>query len=1396
MSQTIDERIVEMQFDNKQFEKGVQTSLRSIEQLKRGLDLNESARSLSRLEQAGRNFSLAGLASSVDNISGKFTALGIMGVTALQNITNSAINAGKRIVSALTIDPIKTGFAEYETQINAVQTILANTQSKGTTIDQVNAALDELNKYADMTIYNFTEMTRNIGTFTAAGVELDTSVAAIKGIANLAAVSGSTSQQASTAMYQLSQALSSGTVKLQDWNSVVNAGMGGQVFQDALKETARVHGIKIDQMIKEQGSFRETLSKGWLTSEVLLETLKKFTGDLNEEQLKAMGYSDEQIKAIVQLGKTANDAATKVKTFTQLWDTLKEAAQSGWTQTWEILIGDFEEAKELLTKISDTLNALIGASADARNSMLSLWKEKGGRADIIEAGANAFEAILAVVKPIKEAFRDIFPPMTADQLKTITGNLKELTAKFKISDATADKLKRTFKGVFAVLNIGKQAVVGLLGFFKNMVGEMAPACSGLLDFTAALGDWIVGVDGAIKTSDIFNRVFGTLSDLVKNTSQTIRSGLERIVKAFGELTGLDVSSFTALFADIRSKFKPFESISHAIEKSVDVIGRAFDKVAPYFVAFGTAISKAVSNIDMGSILTFFNGGVLSAVLIGAKGFTTSITDIFDTLKEKIEDFGSGKGFLANAKEVLDNLKSTLQSYQNDLKASTLLKIAAAVGILAVSLAVLSSIKPEKLSGALTAMTVLFGELLGSFTLFQKISAGVKMASVIKTTTALMGLSVALLIMSAAVANLARYDLEELTGGIIAIASLSGILVLTAKALSKSSGEMIRGSAGLIAFGIAVGVLAAAVKSLSKLSVEELFKGITSVVVLCTLLVGVVKLIGNSLTASDALGVFALAAAMNMMAFAVKSLSKVDPISLANGLVAFTVVVVELLALTNGVGSPEKLISTAVAIGIIGAALHIFAKAFAKFGDISIIEIGKGLLVMAASLGIIVLALKGVTNALPGAAAILVVSVALTALAAVVERFGGMPLAEIGKGILSLASIFVVLGVAAVVLGPLTPVLFSLAGAVAMFGVAALAVGAGLLAFATGLSILAVSGVAGATALALVVSTLLGLIPMVITAFGSAIVDLAAVITNGAPAIMEAITAIIVSVCTAISTSAPVIVETVVLLLETLLNTIGEHLPNIIQAATVFILGFATGIGQNIPVIVQKGFELVIQFIDGLADAFEKNAPTLMKSVVNLAGSVVDGLVKGLLGGVGKVYEAVRNIGKGILSAFNKELDINSPSKKFEESGEYSTQGYSQGLFKGMSGIKTALSEVSDTVLSNIQNKKKQFFEAGSSCGEALAEGLETSSDMSGFQPVATMSGTINTSSSMQKALRGLTKGATVSVPAMSVEKSTTTHHTFDKLTIEGVNDKNEFVASADYAVDEILTALIRRQSRI
>lgn len=676
MSREIDEKVVSMQFDNAQFERNVRTSMGTLDKLKQSLNLEGAAKGLENVNSAAKGFSLEPLTNGIETVKAKFSALEIMAVTTLANITNSAVNAGKRIVNAFTLEPIMAGFQEYETQINSVQTILSNTRSKGTTLDQVNAALDELNRYADMTIYNFTEMTRNIGTFTAAGVDLDTSVSAIKGIANLAAVSGSTSQQASTAMYQLSQALASGTVKLMDWNSVVNAGMGGQVFQDALKETARVHGIAIDDMIDKEGSFRETLASGWLSSEILTETLAKFTGDLTEEQLKSMGYTDEQAKSIMALGEDANNAATKVKTFTQLMDTLKEAAQSGWTQTWEYIVGDFEDAKKLWTSVSDTLSDMINKSAEARNKVVGEWAENGGRAAAIEAVKNAFEALMNIVKPVKEAFSEIFPPVTSEQLIKVTERVRDLTATFKEwTEKHGPQIKSTFKGIFSVLDIFATAIKKVTGGAIKLISNITGLGSSLIGISGSLGNWLSGLRDSIKETNIFGKAVDSLVGFL----QKAIDGIKDFFKAIGEKVD---SSGLEGFANVLKNIWTF------ISEIVKSIGGAFGK----FFRSG----------DLQTGLNVLNSGMLASLLLGLKkivsgGALDKAGEFLESLLDPLENF---KEKVKPVTGMLSELKVCLQAYQQDLKANVLLKVAGAIAILAAAIFVMSTIDPADLGNSL------------------------------------------------------------------------------------------------------------------------------------------------------------------------------------------------------------------------------------------------------------------------------------------------------------------------------------------------------------------------------------------------------------------------------------------------------------------------------------------------------------------------------------------------------------------------------------------------------------------------------------------------------------------------------------------------------------------------
>lgn len=1292
MSTTIDERVVEMRFDNKQFEQNIQTSLSSLDKLKKSLNLEGAAKGLETVNDAANKCSgnMSPLSNAVETVRVRFSALEVMAITALQNITNSALAAGKNLVSAFTIDPIKTGFEEYETQINAVQTILANTSSKGTTLDQVNNALDELNHYADMTIYNFTEMTRNIGTFTAAGVDLDTSVAAIKGIANLAAVSGSNSQQASTAMYQLSQALAAGTVKLQDWNSVVNAGMGGQVFQDALKETAKVHGIAIDEMIKDEGSFRETLSKGWLTSDILTETLAKFTGDLNEDQLRTMGYTDDQIKSIMEMGKTANDAATKVKTFTQLFDTLKEAAQSGWTQSWEIIVGDFEEAKELLTEVSDTFSAVINASADARNKMLQDWKDLGGRTMMIEAVKNVFEGLVSVAKPVREAFNEIFPPMTGKQLAEITERIRDLTAKFKMGEESSKNLKNTFKGVFAVLDIVGQAFKAVAGGVGELIGLFLPAGNGVLSLTGSFGEYLVKLDETVKKTDIFGKAVSTVVDIVKTVITFVKTAGEK-VKEFGKAAGekFDFPGFElfhsflervhdrmAQIGDGAGKMKSgvivaFEMMGEALEKCkflkvMEALWTAVKVIAGGIAdAVGTmmgTLAEKLGNADFSGVLDILNSIAVGGIALSVSKFLKSVTEPLEGLN----------GVLEGVTGILDGVRGCFEVYQTNLKAGTLLKIGAAIALLAGSIVAISLIDSDKLSASLGAITVLFANLLGAMAIFNKISSDTGKVS--KACTAMIAMSVAVSILAGALKKVSDLDWGELARGLVGIAGLTTIVVASSKAMASSQKQVMKGATSLIIFGAAIKILASACEDLSKLQWDELGRGLTGVGVLfaeIAVFLRVAKFNGKMI--STATGIVILSAAMKVLASACKDFGQMEWSEIGKGLAGIGGLLAELAVFTNLAGNAKHVMSTGVALIAIGAAMKIFASAvkdfgqlqwdeigrgltamggalaevaiavnlmpknmigigtglvivggaleiiancMSKFGGMQWEEIGRGLTVMGGALAELAISLNFMKGTLGGSAALLVASGALAVLAPVLSILGALSWEAIAKGLISIAGAFTIIGVAGAVLTPLVPTILALSGAFALIGVGVLTIGAGLLAAGTGLSALAIGFAALATAGAAGATAIVAALTVIVTGIAGLI-----------PAVLTKVGEGIIAICKVIAAGAPAIGEAVKAVVLTLIDVFVSCVPQLADGALQLVVGVLAALVTYTPQIVDLAFKFLIGILDGIAS----NLPSLIKAGVDVLVAFFAGIVDALRGiDTGALLKGIAGI--GLLSA--------------------------------------------------------------------------------------------------------------------------------------------------------------------
>ena len=1292
MSTTIDERVVEMRFDNKQFEQNIQTSLSSLDKLKKSLNLEGAAKGLETVNDAANKCSgnMSPLSNAVETVRVRFSALEVMAITALQNITNSALAAGKNLVSAFTIDPIKTGFEEYETQINAVQTILANTSSKGTTLDQVNNALDELNHYADMTIYNFTEMTRNIGTFTAAGVDLDTSVAAIKGIANLAAVSGSNSQQASTAMYQLSQALAAGTVKLQDWNSVVNAGMGGQVFQDALKETAKVHGIAIDEMIKDEGSFRETLSKGWLTSDILTETLAKFTGDLNEDQLRTMGYTDDQIKSIMEMGKTANDAATKVKTFTQLFDTLKEAAQSGWTQSWEIIVGDFEEAKELLTEVSDTFSAVINASADARNKMLQDWKDLGGRTMMIEAVKNVFEGLVSVAKPVREAFNEIFPPMTGKQLAEITERIRDLTAKFKMGEESSKNLKNTFKGVFAVLDIVGQAFKAVAGGVGELIGLFLPAGNGVLSLTGSFGEYLVKLDETVKKTDVFGKAVSTVVDIVKIAITFVKTAGEK-VKEFGKTAGekFDFPGFElfhsflervhdrmAQIGDGAGKMKSgvivaFEMMGEALEKCkflkvMEALWTAVKVIAGGIAdAVGTmmgTLAEKLGNADFSGVLDVLNSIAVGGIALSISKFLKSVTEPLEGLSDILEGVTG----------ILDGVRGCFEAYQTNLKAGTLLKIGAAIALLAGSIVAISLIDSDKLSVSLGAITVLFANLLGAMAIFNKISSDTGKVS--KACTAMIAMSVAVSILAGALKKVSDLDWGELARGLVGIAGLTTIIVASSKAMASGQKQVMKGATSLIIFGAAIKILASACRDLSKLQWDELGRGLTGVGVLfaeIAVFLRVAKFNGKML--STATGIVILAAAMKVLASACKDFGQMEWSEIGKGLAGIGGLLAELAVFTNLAGNAKHVMSTGVALIAIGAAMKIFASAvkdfgqlqwdeigrgltamggalaevaiavnlmpknmigigtglvivgaaleiiancMSKFGGMQWEEIGRGLTVMGGALAELAISLNFMKGTLGGSAALLVASGALAVLAPVLSILGALSWEAIAKGLISIAGAFTIIGVAGVVLTPLVPTILALSGAFALIGVGVLTIGAGLLAAGTGLSALAIGFTALATAGAAGATAIVAALTVIVT-------DIASLI----PAVLTKVGEGLIAICKVIAAGAPAIGEAVKSVILTLIDVFVSCVPQLADGALQLVVGVLEALVTYTPQIVDLAFKFLIGILEGIAS----NLPSLIKAGIDVLMAFFAGIVDALSGiDTGALLKGIAGI--GLLSA--------------------------------------------------------------------------------------------------------------------------------------------------------------------
>lgn len=1012
MGKVVEDDVVRMQFENGQFEKKIRQSQKSIEALKKSIDFSDSGKSLAKFQNETKKFNMDGMGRAVEAVQVKFSAMDTVAMSVLNRLTNAAINAGKRITSALAFDGMSDGWNEYKLKMNSIQTIIMST---GGSLSTVNKYLDELNKYSDRTIYSFSDMTANIGKFTNAGVGLKDAVAAIKGVSNEAAISGANAEQASHAMYNFAQALSAGYVKLIDWKSIEVANMATMDFKQNLLDTAVALGTVVKKgedyyttttnakgatsdAFNATKNWNDNLNYQWMTTDVLIQTLSKYTDETTE------------------LGQKAYAAASEFKDAGQMFAAWKEAIGSGWEHTWETIFGNFEESKKLWGFIDSIIGDYIVKTFAAKNATLDAWKKMGGRNSLMRSFTNTLAAAVAVLDTFRVAYRAIFPEKNAKEIKNITDAFEAFTKKLIMSRDKVDKLYRTLKGLFTIVKIVKNVLgVGLKVALQVVSKLLGVSVNSVLDLTAVLGDGIVqfekfgnvsgvvakGVDliasaiaFAIKNIEYFGKAIwnwkGT-QEVIKLLDDLIVKTLWPDMKDFGENAGTMIEDFIQHceeigHIDFKALLSTIIGIGAVAKESFGGAGDSIDsftsklyslrsKITGYlkgwtdqaagfkktmidtFDGVFSFVEDKSGKVNTANILTILLGGVSVKTLYNLSKLLEVLTDRFGGLFALPAAIGNSFIKLMNQGAL------TLKTWQDSIKADIVIKIAKAVAILVGSIALLTVLPQDRIEGAV----VLIGILGAALTAF-----------------------------AYAIGSISTEKLAKGFSGVSAmVISIAGSILLMVVALEKLQNVTINKS-----MAINIGVIT----------------GLVGVITICSGALTKYTMGANAkLAAAGALQIVSLAASLLLMVKAIKGLSNYNIGDAGSTIGALVLAVGSLSVLMIAVGKANALGGTRGALTLLSSVVAIYglAKVMSKISNMDFSSMKKGWKQFVVVFGTMMLLFKASAKAGPNAskAAVLLLgfTVSLHVLLAAFEKLQKYDLKTMAKCITDLIALMIPIG---------------------------------------------------------------------------------------------------------------------------------------------------------------------------------------------------------------------------------------------------------------------------------------------------------------------------------------------------------------------------------------------------
>lgn len=1276
MSREVDQRVVEMRFDNAQFEKNTRESMKTLDRLQEKLQFKDVDKGFENIEKAQRNVNFDEMEGALDTLKVKFNALDVMAVAALTNITNKIVDTGERLVKSLSVDQVASGWSKYVEKTSNVQTIMNAT---GESIDNVNGYLNKLMWYSDETSYSFSEMTSALSQMTAAGGDIKKMIPMIMGIANATADAGKTGFAFQSTIRNLTQSYSAGHLQLQDWKSLNLMGTATKALKQELIDTAVEMG-KLKEGEVTIATFESTLSNKWADTKVMEKTFEKYASMMEAaydmvQQNPGMTSSEALEKLSGQYGELAERAALAAQqatSFEQAIESTKDAVSSKWMKAFELIFGNKEEATETWTELAnrlydifvpsiDSLNERmekgldngwqqlctneLGDQADAyayalekvalasgaitkkqiddagsfgnaikqggisadllkqgldeaqksaekmlvlsdkelaargtsresiekdaeafaklnekvQNGTLNLEeyskkiRETSGREHLIQGLWNLMDALNAIVKPIHEAFQNIFPPKTGEEIKNFAQWIDLTTKKLIISDSTAAKIKETAEGVFSVLRVGKDVLSGVLSSVVKIAGSAKPLADILLNATSSAGKFA---------------------------------------------------------SEIASSLHPLEAITTGVTKFVNAaapvlysFGSVADKV---LTSFAEGAKNAFNEFDPEKLNQFILGGMGASMLVSVKGFLESIQSIGS----------SAKDIVGGIKDCIESLGEAIDAWKAAKKADTLMTIAKAFTLVAASLAVLSMIKTEKLAASIGVMTVVFGELLGVLTAMTAIAKNVKGLKFSVLSAGMVTVSMAVLVLAGALKVISTIGKEDLLASVVGLGVVMAELTVVAAILSKDSGRFMRGAAGTIAFAAGIRILASAVKALGGLKKNQLVKGVAGVGIVCAELAATAKLLdGVKFGVGKGTGFVLVAASMEILQNTVQKFGEMDNESIVRGLVTIGAALLEFVAALN---LSKRSMGSALSLTIMAGAINLLVPAFQGLGSLSWLEIGKGLAVVAGA--------------------------------------------------------FAVMGIAGALLAPVTPVIVALS-----LSLSALALSLGAL-----LALSSVSQFIGnlASSLTLLQNLNFQVFLNSIKAMAWLLVEFVAGVFKGlaeiASSLVTSIATIIKAVCDAIVLAAPAIGTALYVVGTTVIDTaiklIAYAWEKIEPALNDLWEKFKAWAGNHNPLdpsnwggetkgVSKKSF--VLPFADILDEL--KNGDSVMAGIYQAFASLGKNATAGLAQGTADpnakkaATDAEQDVADAVIETGKKAFDSHSPSRVMAELGRYVTLGLAEGI---------------------------------------------------------------------------------------------------------------------------------------